>query len=293
MLIYPVEADVLVFLKSIIEALQPFAKAHSVSLTFECDKKTLCVSYHPESVAADLIQLLCRIITFTPQQHSVALKVSVHDEPDKFHLKLIVKNTGVNIARIGEIACNTQNSVIIHSYKDKSTACEINWFLEFLEKPLDTLAQSQGMSETVSHLTDDVRGFYMASHNTKTASVKNEESRMAILASEKPNEAFFLQKVMAVINARIGYETFDIEQLARSMAIGRMQLHRRLKPLVNQSPAHFIRDSRLAKAKTMIEKEDLSIGEICYRVGFASQSHFTRVFIKKYCVRPMEFRKGK
>ena len=116
---------------------------------------------------------------------------------------------------------------------------------------------------------------------------------MAVLAAQKPKEAVFLQKVMAVINVHISDETFDVEQLARSMAMSRMQLHRKLKPLTHQSPAHYIRDMRLAKAKTMIVTEDLSIGEICFQVGFQSQSHFTRAFIEKYGVRPTAYRKGK
>ena len=122
---------------------------------------------------------------------------------------------------------------------------------------------------------------------------KKQADPMAILASESPQAFVFLQKVKAVINAHLADETFDVEQLARSMAMSRMQLHRKLKPLVNQSPAHYIRDVRLTRAKTMIEKEDLSIGEICFQVGFQSQSHFTRAFVEKFGVRPTAYRKGK
>jgi hypothetical protein len=58
---YPVESDVILFLKHLVESLQPFAKAHSVALSFESDKKTLKLSYHPETVASDVLQLICRI----------------------------------------------------------------------------------------------------------------------------------------------------------------------------------------------------------------------------------------
>ncbi|MBK8425522.1 MAG: AraC family transcriptional regulator [Lewinellaceae bacterium] len=43
----------------------------------------------------------------------------------------------------------------------------------------------------------------------------------------------------------------------------------------------------------MIEQEDLTIGEIGFRVGFQSQSHFTRAFIAKFGVRPTAYRRGK
>ena len=294
MLHYPIESDVLLFLKHLVESLQPFAKAHSVALSFECGKKTLKLTYHPETVAADILQLICRVVTFTPQNHSVTLRASLQDEPRQFYVKLVVENTGVNLARIEEIAIQTRNRVIIHAENEKSTAYEIHWHLE---KPIDTTPSPRDSlgtgSSNIPHPPDDVRGFYAAVRNRMSVHFKKQENRIAVLAAQNPKEAVFLQKVRAVIHAHIGDETFDVEQLARSMAMSRMHLNRRLKPLVNQSPAHYIRDIRLIRAKEMIEKEDLSIGEICFQVGFQSQSHFTRAFIEKYGVRPTAYRKGK
>ena len=287
MLHYPVESDVLLFLKGIVASLQPFAQAHSVGLSFESDATELRLSYHPETVASDLTQLICRVVTFTPQNQNVKLIVMLVNERDSFFLKLVVENTGVNLSRISEIATKTRNPVIVHADRDKSTAYEIQWHLE------NQIETSPFASATISHPPDDVHSFFAAVRNQMRGHFKKQPSKMAVLAAEKPKEAIFLQKVMAVINAHIGDETFDVEQLARFMAMSRMQLHRRLKPLVNQAPAHYIRDLRLIRAKTMIENETLSIGEICFQVGFQSQSHFTRAFIEKFGVRPMAYRRGK
>ncbi len=287
MVFYPVEADILIFLRQLVASLQPFAKAQSVDLSFESDRKTLKLSYHPETIASDLTQLLCRIVTFTPQNQSVTLKASLIDEPEKYYLKLIIENTGVNLSPIGEIAAKTRNPVIVHAEEDKSTRYEIHWQLE---KQPDVHAAA---SPNNLHPPDSVRGFYAAVRDRMSLHFRKPENKMAVLAAQNPKAAVFLQKANVVIIAHLGDETFDVEKLARFMAMSRMQLHRRLKPLVNKSPAHYIRDIRLAKAKTMIEKEDLSIGDICFQVGFQSQSHFTRAFIEKYGVRPMAYRRGK
>jgi AraC-like DNA-binding protein len=199
----------------------------------------------------------------------------------------VVENTGVNLSRIGEITKQTRNPVIVNAEHEKSTAYEIHWLLK---KPLEDTPSVAG---TIAHPPDDVRGFYAAVRNRMSIHFKKQENKLAVLAAQNPKEAIFLQKVITIINAHIGDETFDVDQLARSMAMSRMHLHRRLKPLVNMSPAHYIRDIRLIRAKEMIEKEDLSIGEICFRLGFQSQSHFTRAFIEKYGVRPTAYRKGK
>ena len=287
MLFYPTEADVLYFLRQLVESLQPFAKAHSVALTFESDDETLTVSYHPETIAPDLIRLLCRMVTFTPQYHDVSLKATWVDAKEASYLRLRIENTGVNLSLIGEIVSAARHRVIVHGEKDNGTAYEIHWPLK---KQADDL---QATTAGHIHPPDNVRGFYAAVRERMRRYFQKEEQRMEALAVENPQAAIFLQKVNLVIEAHIGDESFDVEKLARFMAIGRMQLHRRLKPLVNTSPAHYIRDIRLEKARAMIQQEDISIGEICFRLGFQSQSHFTRVFIKKFGVRPMAYRRGK
>ena len=287
MLHYPVEADVMFFLKHLVESLQPFAKAHSVALSIQCEKESLKLSYHPEMVVSDITQLICRVVTFTPQNQSVKLTVILVDERNQFYLKLVVENTGVNLSRIGEISTKTRNPVIVHAGDEKRTAYEIHWHLE---KPIE---DTPSVSPNTLHPPDDVRGFYAAVRNRMSMHFRKQDNRMAVLTTQNPKEGVFLQKINAFINAHLGDETFDVEQLARSMAISRMHLHRRLKPLVSQSPAHYIRDLRLMRAKEMIEKQDLSIGEICFQVGFLSQSHFTRAFIEKYGVRPTAYRRKK
>lgn len=288
MLHYPVQTDVVIFLRHLVMSLQAFAKAHSVALTFESEHPFLNLNHYPESIATDLVQLICRIVTFTPQNHSVRLTATLHDSPPNHcFLKIRIENTGVNLSRISEITVQTRQPVAVRSEQPKSTLFEIQWQLE---KPLVTTAVQPS---TAPHPPDDVRRFYASVRSRMSLHLQKQMNPMAVLAEKDPKGAVFLQKIIAVIEVHMNDEKFDIQQLAHFMAMSRMQLHRKLKPLVNQAPARYIRDLRLAKAKKLIENEDLSIGEICFRVGFQSQSHFTRVFIEKYGVRPTAYRKGK
>ena len=68
---YPIQADIIPFIKHVVEACYPFAQAQSVTLHFETPKKTLIVQYNPEEIIADLTQLICRIVTFTPQNQDL------------------------------------------------------------------------------------------------------------------------------------------------------------------------------------------------------------------------------
>jgi AraC-like DNA-binding protein len=211
----------------------------------------------------------------------------LQEEGEEYYLKLLIENTGANLSRIGEITVRTHNPIIIHAEKEKRTTYEIQWHLE---KSIDTITS---LPSEVMHPPDNVRGFYAAVRNRMRVHFKKQENKMAKLAEQSPKEYIFLQKINAIIMSYMGDENFNVEKLAQSIAMSRMQLHRRLKPLVNQAPAQYIRDLRLIKAKEMIENSDLSIGDICFNVGFISQSHFTRVFVEKYGVRPLAYRKGK
>ncbi len=287
MIQYPVKADTILFLKYLVNAVKPFARAHSVVLTFQSEHKDFHASYHPESISSNLIQLLCRVITFTPQNQKVKLTAKLSQTQDQAYLKLLIENTGVNLGRVREIISQLSLPVIVHDKEDYQTIFEIRWYLEVPIEPIPA-----GIT-TISHPPDNVRSFHSEVRKRMSLNLNMPGHRMTLLESQKPKEAIFLQKVNAMILAHLGDESFDTNHLAQSMAISRMQLHRRLKPLIHQAPAQYIRDTRLAKAKEMIEKEDLTLGEISYKTGFQSQSHFTRTFIKKYGVRPSAYRKGK
>ncbi|MEO6687234.1 MAG: helix-turn-helix transcriptional regulator, partial [Dyadobacter sp.] len=201
--------------------------------------------------------------------------------------RLLISNTGVNLTRVREIVAHIHHPVIVHETQDNHSIFELRLHVEVPNEPIADFIPH------INHPPDNVRSFHAEVRKRMSLTLNKPQHRMALLELQKPKEAIFLQKTMAMIDVHLADESFDANQLARSMAISRMQLHRRLKPLIQQSPAHFIRDIRLAKAKDMIEKEDLTLGEISYKTGFQSQSHFTRTFIKKYGVRPSAYRKGK
>ena len=74
--------------------------------------------------------------------------------------------------------------------------------------------------------------------------------------------------------------------------MSRTQLFRRLKPLIRQAPAHYIKTMRLQKAKELLETTDLTVSEVAFKTGFRTASHFTKVFLQQYDVLPSLFRRG-
>jgi AraC-like DNA-binding protein len=57
------------------------------------------------------------------------------------------------------------------------------------------------------------------------------------------------------------------------------------------SPGKWLQQKRIDLAKTLLEETNLTISEICYRIGYDDPSSFSRLFSKATGMGPGEFRK--
>ena len=282
---YPIQADVMPFLKNIIESCRPFAAAQSVNLHCETSLTSLIVHYNPEEIVMDLTQLICRIVTFTPQNHRVTVRLSIVSLSNQYFIKVEIENSGVNTSRIVEIVERLKNKYIVNAEFEDRTIYELQWHLK---RPADVEAIP---SVSTAHPPDNVRHFYDAMRKRMSRAFKKADSLYDNLLKNSPSDAILLKKVDAIIQAHLDDEHFNSNALAKALAMSRMHLHRKLKPVVNKSPANYIRHQRMGQAKNLIETTDLTIGEVSFKVGFQSQSQFTRAFVAQFGLCPMAYKK--
>jgi AraC-like DNA-binding protein len=282
---YLVEADAIALLKNLVAALTPFAQAQQVSLCFHTKPEELRLRYHPEEISIALTSLLCRIITFTPQGETVGLSSTLINTSHSFYLRLQIQNSGVDLSRIGEITKSCKFPIIVCTDEKGGTTYELHWQME---RQLDPFIDNDYPN---TKIPPQIRGFYVEIRKRLRSHFTQLENKISLMATNKPQDAIFLQKVNAVILAHLDNENFGANYLSKSLAMSRTQLFRRLKTVIQESPAHYIRCFRLQKAKEMLETSENSIGEIAFKTGFQSQSHFTRVFRERFGVRPSAFRR--
>ncbi|MBN8682381.1 MAG: response regulator [Chitinophagales bacterium] len=110
---------------------------------------------------------------------------------------------------------------------------------------------------------------------------KSSDSSPATEASH-PIEDAFLRKLREVVEANLSDSEFDMQQLSRAIGMSHSQIFRKLKALTAQSPSVFIRNTRLARARHLLETSDMTAAEIAYATGFASPAHFSTVFLEMY-----------
>ncbi len=82
---------------------------------------------------------------------------------------------------------------------------------------------------------------------------------------------------------------FNVDAFAETLKISRVQLHRKVKSLTNQSTSDFMRNYRLEKAKELINNKNLTISQISFEVGFSNPSYFTESFKKHFGTVPSHY----
>jgi AraC-like DNA-binding protein len=86
-------------------------------------------------------------------------------------------------------------------------------------------------------------------------------------------------------------QNIELESLAATAELSVYHFARTFKQSEGTTPHAFVLERRLARARELLARTDLSLSEVAFAVGFADQSHFTRRFRQIVGVSPGQFRK--
>ena len=99
-----------------------------------------------------------------------------------------------------------------------------------------------------------------------------------------------IEEAMALISASSD-ESITVESLARHAGISEVYFRRLFKSVTGISPAKYITDQKIRRAKELLELDYLTLEDVSERCGFSSLSYFCRVFKENVGMTPGEFRK--
>ena len=280
-MIYSSEADIVPFLRGLVQSLKPYAKANEVNLSFSSCVKGQIVLYQPSLLSQSLVQLICSIINLVPPKSKI--KVCLFYSPDNQNLHLEVENTRINLVLVNEVF--TQTTYTFTGYPLSHGT------LYRLILPLHYQASIPNQHLQANKSANNLPQFYREIQKRFNTHFTQAEKLIATLEQNSPQEAAFMQKINVLIKVNLEDETFDTNSLCTAMSMSRTQLFRRMKSLIRQAPANYIKTIRLQKAKEMLETADLTVSEIAFSTGFQTVSHFTKIFKKQYGVPPSLFRR--
>ena len=147
---------------------------------------------------------------------------------------------------------------------------------EYLTKPFDA-------KELVTRIHNLIRQRKLLRQKF-AGEIKLKPSEIAVTSADEK----FLQNVMKSIEKNMSEEDFGVEELAREVAMSRSQLHRKLVALTNQAPSEVLRNTRLLRAKDLLQKKYATPSEVAYKVGFNSHTYFSKCFKEEFGISPGE-----
>jgi len=105
------------------------------------------------------------------------------------------------------------------------------------------------------------------------------------------SDAKFIRRVIDLVEENMADWDFDLETMARKLAVSRRQLFRKLRAATGYSPNTFIRTLRLKRAAQLLTESQMTVTEITYAVGFSDLKYFRIIFREYYGVAPGEYLK--
>ncbi|MEP6947698.1 MAG: two-component regulator propeller domain-containing protein [Ginsengibacter sp.] len=121
---------------------------------------------------------------------------------------------------------------------------------------------------------------------------KTYQKQVQVNASEVIAESAddkFIQQALAVIERNISNPAFSVEEMSREMFMSRVALYKKIFALSGKTPIEFIRVIRLQRAAQLLEKNEMSVAEVAYEVGFNNPKYFSRHFKDEYNILPSSY----
>ena len=98
--------------------------------------------------------------------------------------------------------------------------------------------------------------------------------------------------IIPIITASTQSDGISVSSLARHAGMSEVYFRRLFRSAMGVSPAKFIINCRVDRAKELLSEDYLTPEEVSERCGFSSLSYFCRVFKESTGMTPGEFRVG-
>lgn len=118
-------------------------------------------------------------------------------------------------------------------------------------------------------------------------------ARLALAASEKTNDDInaYVNKAMAFMSEKYS-EEISIDMAAEHVNLNTSYFYKIFKQVTQRTPAEYLNSIRMSKAKTLLERSDIPINDICFYTGFNSRQYFSYAFRKYTGMTPGQYRKN-
>lgn len=194
--------------------------------------------------------------------------------------------------------------VVIHLYPEMLEKLYKNEVPSFVRQSpnmhfVDRVSSHQLVSKFIESLYFYFENPALVNHDTLVLKVKElllllVQTHNASSVIDLFNNLFSPRKasIKSVVSNHI-FSEITVEDLAFLCGLSISTFKREFQQIFNTSPANYIKQQRLEKAKALLNSSELSISEITYETCFSDVAHFSRSFKSAFGVSPSEYRNSK
>ena len=142
----------------------------------------------------------------------------------------------------------------------------------------------------------DINEFKLRIHNILATQQKLREKFTGELKPNSNNvvssiDEKLFKKALEIVNDNIANEDFNIPFFCSELGVSRTMLFVKIKAWTNYTPNDFILHLRMKRAAELLEKVQINISEVSYKVGYKNPKYFSKSFQKKFGETPSNYQK--
>ncbi|GGK87882.1 two-component regulator propeller domain-containing protein [Rufibacter glacialis] len=118
------------------------------------------------------------------------------------------------------------------------------------------------------------------------------EKKISVQASQNEIVSLddkLIRKAIQYVEDHLSNPDLSVEEMSRELGVSRVHLYKKMVAITGQSPVEFIRKIRLQHATQFLEKSQLTVAEVAYKVGFNNRKYFTKYFKEEYHILPSQY----
>lgn len=261
--------------------------------------------YSPSHTALDLFlyPLQCGLFSYKPG-YTLA-----RESFDSFLLMYIQKGEMDLVLEGKRLHASTGDFILVDCYKSHAyttkTGCECLWchydgntargYYNYIIERIGNVFTMADTHPALDKMTALLRFFYHRSPIKEPLMSKYLNDIMTEFMIMPPANSRSLgshnivEQAVSYINEHFD-EDIRIETLAEEMNLSQYHFIRKFKRETGYTPHEYLNNTRIASASYLLKLSSLPIKEICYKVGFASETVFYNTFKRRMGITPMQYR---
>ncbi|RPH74857.1 response regulator, partial [bacterium] len=99
----------------------------------------------------------------------------------------------------------------------------------------------------------------------------------------------FIRKALDLVEENMSKTDYTVEELSQDLGLSRTLLYKKILTLTGKPPHEFIRLLRLKRAAQLLQKSQLNVSEVAFRVGFNDPKYFRKHFKNEFGMLPSAY----